>query len=283
LAASRAFAALEADSHVVIIAKGGLDNACEELRWRADRGQLTVLDWDALPRTSAASTGEDIKVLESYLTTSDGITLVCVTDTIISGESAQPRTRASAAEIHRLCQARNILVNVSDMPEFCDFSFASVHRFVDSESGQGTPLQVATTTNGQGCRLAGRIRREIVAKLPKEVGTAVEKMGKLRTMAKAFDGIVDGGELNEDNGIMTPNQPVPLRGSTETPWETALRRMKWVSQVSEYWPLQRLANMTEEEMQNVLSSEGMEGASKGLDFSRGILPPYNTVHALLDS
>ena len=264
LAASRAFAALEADSDVIVIAKNGLDNACEELRWRAGQGQLTVLDWDALPGTSVVSGDRDIKALESFLTTSKGITLVCVTDTVICGDAIQVRTRASAAEIHKLCQARNIPVNVSDMPEFCDFSFASVHRFVDSESGECTPLQVAITTNGQGCRLAGRIRREIVAKLPKEIGAAVERMGKLRAMAKASDEAMGGGldsELNEDNGVATPNLPVPLRNTTETPSEIALRRMRWVAQVSEYWPLQRLATMTEEEMQRVLSSEGPEVGS----------------------
>jgi uroporphyrin-III C-methyltransferase len=279
LAASRAFSALEADSHVIIIAKGGLDNACEELRWRAGQSQVIVLDWDALPGTSAkASTDRDIKALESYLTTMNGIALVCVTDTVIGGDASQARTRASAAQIYRFCQSRNILVNVSDMPEFCDFSFASVHRFVDPESGQSTPLQVATTTNGQGCRLAGRIRREIVAKLPKEVGAAVEKMGKLRTMAKASDEVVDSGldsELNEDNGVTTPNSPVPIRGSMETSSETALRRMKWVAQVSEYWPLPRLATMTAEDMQNVLSSEGMDAGSELRHFSGGILSPFN--------
>ena len=287
LAASRAFSALEADSQVVIIAKGGRDNACEELRWRASQNQLTLLDWDALPGTSAASTDRDIKALESYLSTTDGITLVCVTDTVISGDPTQARSWASATQIYRLCQGRNILVNVSDMPEFCDFSFASVHRFVDPESGQSTPLQVATTTNGQGCRLAGRIRREIVAKLPKEVGAAVEKMGKLRTMAKASDRVIYGGsdsELNEDNGVATPNLPVPLRGSTETSSETALRRMKWVAQVSEYWPLPRLATMTEEDMQNVLSSEGMEAGSEVQAFSGGILSPSHkgehSIHSL---
>lgn len=287
LAASRAFSALEADSHVVIIAKGGLDNACEELRWRAGQSQLTVLDWDALPGTSEASIDRDIKALESYLTTTNGVALVCVTDTVIGGDASQVRTRASAARIYRLCQSRNILVNVSDIPEFCDFSFASVHRFVDSESGRSTPLQVATTTNGQGCRLAGRIRREIVAKLPKEVGAAVEKMGKLRTMAKASDEAVDNGldsELNEDNGVTTPNLPVPLRGSMETSSEAALRRMKWVAQVSEYWPLSRLATMTTKDMQSLLSSEGIETASEVRHFSGGTLSPFSkgvrSIHSL---
>ena len=255
LAASRAFAALEADSQVIVIGKGGFETACEELRWRARRGQITLLDWDLLPSNSTLE-DRDITALESYLTTSSRITMVCVTDTIVSSDSPQPRTRASATQIYRLCQTRGIPVNISDMPELCDFSFASVHRFIDSESGRRTPLQVAVTTNGQGCRLAGRIRREIVAKLSKEVGVAVEKMGRLRTMAKVADSDGSDGldsELNEDSGVTTPNRPVPLRGITETSSESDLRRMKWVAQISEYWPLLQLAKMTDQDMQDVLS------------------------------
>jgi uroporphyrin-III C-methyltransferase len=286
LAASRAFSALEADSEVVIIANGGLENACEELRWRASQSQLTVLDWHSLPSTST-SKDRDIEALESYLKTSNSITLVCITDTVIGGDSAQTRTRESASQIYKLCQTRNILVNVSDMPELCDFSFASVHRFINPVSDQSTPLQVATTTNGQGCRLAGRIRREIVAKLPQEVGVAVEKMGKLRTMAKASDGVLDSAvdsELNEDNGILTPNLPVPLRGSTETSSETAHRRMKWVAQLSEYWPFARLAAMTEEEMQNVLSSEGIQTGFDPKYSSSGLLKgAVHAIHSLTQS
>jgi len=288
LAAFRAFAALEADSQVVIIAKGGLRNACEELRWRASQGQLTMLDWDTLPSTSAASVDRDVKALESYIATMNAITLICVTDTIITSDSAQIRTRAFATQIYQLCQARNIPLNICDMPEFCTFSFASVHRFIDSESGHSTPLQVAVTTNGQGCRLAGRIRREIVSKLPKEVGVAVEKMGKLRRLAKVSDAATDGEpdyELNEESGITTPNRPVPLRSTIETSSEIALRRMRWVAQVSEYWPLARLAKMTEVEMEKVLSS-GEEEGTAGY-FSGGLLrhtdQAVNSIHPLTES
>ena len=252
LAASRAFAALEADSQVVVIAKGGLINACEELRWRATQGQLTLLDWDALPGGSTAYTDRDIQALDSYLATTQGIFLVCVTDTV-NGLSLAPRPRTSAIQIYKLCQMHNIPINIGDMPDLCDFSFASVHRFIDHESGKSTHLQVAVTTNGQGCRLAGRLRRDIVAKLPKEVGPAVEKMGMLRNIAKG-PGVLDiDGELNEDSGVTTPNRPVPLRSVTETSLETAVRRMKWVAQVSEYWPLSKLAKLTEGEMQNMLN------------------------------
>ncbi|KAF7971031.1 hypothetical protein HWV62_22231 [Athelia sp. TMB] len=265
LAASRAFAALEADSQVVIITPTGREDVCDELRWRAGQGQLSVLDWAGLPGTSTPI-DDDIKALESYLKTTKGITLVCVTDTILSAAASQsrpPRTRASASAIYALCRSRNIPANISDMPDLCDFSFAATHRFVDPVSGEGTALQVAVTSNGQGCRLAGRLRREIVSALPKDVGRAVENMGKLRAMAKASaSGIPDDAgvesELNEEGGVSTPNRPVPKRSIAETTAEIALRRMKWVAQVSEYWPISQLASMAQDEMHGVLNSGGSD-------------------------
>ena len=61
-------------------------------------------------------------------------------------------------------------------------------------TGEATPLQVGITTNGQGCRLAGRIRREIVGKLPAESGAAVAKVGRLRKLAKRSGVDLEGAE-----------------------------------------------------------------------------------------
>ncbi len=47
LAASRAFAALEADFEVVVLTKSGVDAACAEIQWRADRKECTLVDWDS--------------------------------------------------------------------------------------------------------------------------------------------------------------------------------------------------------------------------------------------
>lgn len=275
LAASRAFAALEADSRVVILAKGGLDAACEEIRWRATHGQLTFIDWDSLPSPSVASTfDEDVKALESYLNNAQAIRLVCITDTLLPSA----RSRASAEQIYRLCNVRNIPVNTTDMPDLCDFTFTSTHRFSSAggPSAKQTPLQIGVTTNGHGCRLAGRIRRDIVSRLPKEIGTAVESVGRMRALAKAqFDcavakttvqtsislDVVDD-EMHEDNWIPTPNRPVPQRnhGDIETETESFRRRIKWIAQVSEYWPVSQLAHMSEADMCEVLSG-AVENAS----------------------
>ena len=288
LAASRAFSALEADSTVILIAKGGYAAACAEIQWRAHHSQLIVLDSDSLPRPSTTNTcpaEREAHAFGMYLDTfqpqfESPISLVCVTDTLLSTDPTHRRTHDSAAALYRVCRSRNIPVNVTDMPDLCDFTFTSTHRF-DSSSGSGgkTPLQIGVTTNGQGCRLAGRIRREIIAKLPPEAGAAVQTVSRLREMAKNTtsdmdaetlfkdeqDSSPDANELNEDNGMPTPNLPVSPRGkngnSAETSFQSTKRRMKWVAQISEYWPLSKLATMSPEEMKEVLNGDGLSVGS----------------------
>ncbi|KAJ6479195.1 uroporphyrin-III C-methyltransferase [Mycena vitilis] len=247
LAASRAFSALEADSAVTVISKGGLASACEELQWRAQQNQLTVVDWDALPQSS---TSEEESNLDCYLSAAKyKISFVCVTDTVLG--DTHRRSRASAERIYRVCKARNVPVNTTDMPDLCDFSFTATHRFEDPVSGARTALQIGVTTNGQGCRLGSRVKRDIVSLLPKEIGTAVDRVGAMRGLARPNELTLED-ESCEDNGVTTPNRPVPARSPTESEAESATRRMKWVAQVSEYWPISRLAAMSEQDMQEVL-------------------------------
>ncbi len=99
-----------------------------------------------------------------------------------------------------------------------------------------------------------------MAKLPKEVGLAVENVGKLRSLAKSSDSPVYE-DCFDDSGVSTPNRPVPQRSLSETAVESARRRMKWVAQVSEYWPLSKLASLTEKDMEQVLSGENQEGST----------------------
>ncbi|PPQ89962.1 hypothetical protein CVT25_009602 [Psilocybe cyanescens] len=262
LAATRAFAALEADSSVIILARGGTSSACEELKWRAQQKQLRIVDWEELPSSSEPSSYGDI--LDAFLETIPNVALAIVTDTLSTNHT---RNYTSAQTIYRVFKARNIPVNTTDMMDLCDFSFTSTHRFEHHETGQKTSLQIGVTTNGQGCRLAARLRREIVAKLPREVGAAVEQVGQMRSMAKGdislpphedvampVDEDIDEEELAEDGGVLTPNRPVPSRSNSENALETRRRRVKWVAQVSEYWPISKLATMSEADMKDVLAA-----------------------------
>lgn len=256
LAAKRAFAALEADSSVVVFFKD--DALCDELRWRADHSQLTL---NPLGSTEA----DDEDILESYLKSSTGdISFVCVTDTL-STMAEGKRSLESANRIHRICRKHRVPVNISDLPQLCDFSFTSTHRFIDTTANTPSPLQIGVTANGQGCRISGRIRRDIVAALPKEAGAAASVIGRLRRRAKeeqigCEEGNGDGGR-EEAVEEATPNLPVPQRSVAESDVEVSKRRMRWVSQISEYWSFSRLAGMKEEDIDNLLNGDLGLGAS----------------------
>ncbi|PFH48102.1 hypothetical protein AMATHDRAFT_66198 [Amanita thiersii Skay4041] len=296
LAATRAFAALEADLAVVVLTSGGLASACDEIQWRAQQKQLTVLDWDSLPASSSAIHNDwedrEAEGLQFLLDDRPDIRLVCVTDTVLG---MQRRSRASAALIARICKTHGIPINVTDIPDLCDFTFTSTHRFQDFTNSEPTCLQIGVTTNGKGCRLAGRVRREIVAMLPKEVGTAAKNVGRLRALTKAgkslsgsgSNGIVGPSELDideddvgEENGVATPNRPVPQRPQSETKVEIAKRRMQWVAQVSEYWPVSKLATLTEADIQNVLHDEPSRTVTETtINNMNGIVSPPS-IHSL---
>lgn len=312
LAASRAYVSLEADANVVVLVRGGLQAVCDELQWRARQGQVSVLDWGTLlsdsrmdnvgalegvssPRVEAdLDLRRDITALDAYLSKTPSISLVCVTGTL--SPSFSSRTRILAPHIARVCRAYRIPVNVADMPALCDFYFASTHRFVDPTTGAKSSMQLGVTANGEGCRLVSRIRREAVAALPKELGGAVMRVGRLRRLAREQERKAEGAgavdEKNdvdldtegengdaEDTSVNTPNQPVPIRRADEpeSVAEAVKRRMRWVAQVSEYWPISRLSALKEPEMRVVLSgSIGLPSVGQnnhGESSSSQSLPP----------
>jgi len=269
LAAKRAFAALEADSSVVVFSRA--DALCDELRWRAAHDQLTL-------RPLGSTEEKDEGALESYLESSPGgVSFVCVTDTL-STLSEGKRSLKSANHIHRICQRHRVPVNVSDLPQLCDFSFTSTHRFIDTTTNAPSPLQIGVTANGQGCRISGRIRRDIVAALPKEVGAAVSAIGRLRRKTKEEQvGCEDGdGDAGREEAVeeVTPNVPVPQRSVAESDVEVAKRRMRWVSQISEYWSLPRLARMNGGDTDELLSGD------LGLGSSSTVNLPWTSQHQL---
>ncbi|KAL4068879.1 tetrapyrrole methylase [Scleroderma yunnanense] len=308
LAASRAYASLEADADVVVLAHGGLQALCEELKWRAEQSQLTILDWAELSSKAIANgasdcvsavetqtkpdVDRDITALDAYLATTHSISLVCVTGTLSTSpfSSLPTSARNLAPHIARVCRARRIPVNITDMPALCDFFFAATHRFVDQTTGKKSSMQLAVTANGEGCRLAGRIRREAVAALPCEIGGAIVRVGQLRRLAReqeketgegsgvAWD--VDVEVDAEDSSVNSPNQPVPIRraDNTETAIEALRRRMQWVAQVSEYWPIPRLAALAESDMRDLLSGNtGLPPLGHG---TRGKAPRAQSVPPL---
>lgn len=145
VAAGRVRLALEADATVLVVAP----QLGAELRHRWANGEL---DWR--PDRYADADLEGV-----------GMVLACLDD------------EEQSRQIAEVCRARGIPVNCADIPDLCDFWFASQHR--------DGPLQLALSTNGQGPGIGARLVREVAAALPKGIGRALEVFGRLRQGVRA--------------------------------------------------------------------------------------------------
>lgn len=157
---------------------------------------------------------------------------------------------AIGTRISTLCRRLRIPVNVADAPNLCTFTLLSIHS--------DGPLQIGITTSGKGCKLASRIRREIASSLPPDLGSAVERLGTIRRRIweedhRAADLEDNSLETDEDdttaqkasfNQLVTPEDRDAARN----------RRMRWLSQICEYWPLRRLASITDADVDSILQS-----------------------------
>ncbi len=87
----------------------------------------------------------------------------------------------NASEVNRTvyeeARRRNVVCNAVDDPPNCDFYFGSVVKRGD--------LQVAISTAGESPALAQRLRREIDAQLPQDLGRWVAELGQLRNDLRA--------------------------------------------------------------------------------------------------
>ena len=158
-----------------------------------------------------------------------------------------PRNPASA-HISKICRGNRIPVNVADAPSLCTFSLLSTHT--------DGPLQIGVTTNGKGCKLSSRIRREIASSLPPQLGTACARLGTIRKRIQEEDHsshLALNGDLEEDE---TSDQTAKFNKLVlEADLDAAKnRRMRWLSQICEYWPLRRLANITDLDVESVLQA-----------------------------
>ncbi|KAL7925866.1 tetrapyrrole methylase [Trichoderma austrokoningii] len=142
--------------------------------------------------------------------------------------------------IAALCKRSRIPINVVDAPHLCTFALLSTHS--------DGPLQIGVTTNGRGCKLASRIRREIASSLPANLGAACDRFGEARRRIQQYDSSTTLGELDD-----SVDQSA-LFNKLVTEEDARNRRIRWLSQVCEYWPLRRLAAVSDDDVHRLLEA-----------------------------
>jgi precorrin-2 dehydrogenase/sirohydrochlorin ferrochelatase len=81
--------------------------------------------------------------------------------------------------IYREAQARGVLCNVVDVPEYCDFYYPAVVRRGD--------LQIAISTNGQSPSLAQKLRQQMERQFGPGYAQWVAELGETRKLVLASD------------------------------------------------------------------------------------------------
>jgi len=189
--------------------------------------------------------------LEDDLTTLGRPEVDGVVDAFVTAGGKQ----TSATQISNLCRRLRIPVNVADAPNLCSFTLLSTHS--------DGPLQIGVTTSGKGCKLSARIRREIAASLPPQLGDAVERLGALRRRIWEEDHAAELSQdleaEEEDSGQTATFNKLVLEESKEA---ARGRRMRWLSQICEYWPLRRLASITDADIDTLFTEFARSSLSK---------------------
>lgn len=138
-------------------------------------------------------------------------------------------------------------MNVTDAPNLCTFTLLSTHF--------DGPLQIGITTSGRGCKLASRIKREIASSLPPNLGSAVERLGTVRRRIWEEDRRLEDSNLENEDDDSTAQKADFNQLVAESDHNAAKsRRIRWLSQICEYWPLRRLASINDADIETILQS-----------------------------
>lgn len=138
-------------------------------------------------------------------------------------------------------------MNVSDAPALCTFSLLSTYS--------DGPLHVGITTSGRGCKLGSRLKREISSALPPNLGSAIDRLGTVRKRLWEEDfaaGLCDAAfDVDEDDSTGQKHTFNNLVTNDDVN-AAKTRRMRWLSQICEYWPLRKLAAINDSDIDGIL-------------------------------
>lgn len=207
----------------VVVGFDGLDETARGKLSELEVENLTILD-SAFDLNQLSTVGR--KEIEGYV---DGVFVT------ISGNSDEKVKR-----IYESCKRQRIPINVADSPQYCTFTLLSTFSNGD--------FQLGVTTNGKGCRLANRIRREAVKNLPPNMDQVCEKVGELRRKIYMEDQIIEHVGQEDDDAAQSQEFNNLVLENDESAVQKKKQRLRWLSQIVEYYPLEKLSSISVEEL-----------------------------------
>lgn len=149
------------------------------------------------------------------------------------------------------CRRLRIPVNVSDSADLSTFTLLSTYSSGDFHLG--------VTTSGKGCKLASRIKRELVGSLPPNIADICLRVGELRKAIQQHDFDV-GGHDEDAVHSLTFNALVEEFNTSEE--QKATQRARWLSQIVEYYPLSKLADIRVEDLEQTYAQSTASSSEK---------------------
>lgn len=139
--------------------------------------------------------------------------------------------------ISKECRRLRIPVNVSDSPELSTFTLLSTYTSGD--------FQMGVTTSGKGCKLASRLKRELVGALPTNIAQICNRVGELREEIQNYDLEVGA---HDDDAVTTLKFNSLVEEFNKTQEQKASQRARFLSQIVEYYPLSKLADISVDDL-----------------------------------
>ncbi|KAG5358443.1 Uroporphyrinogen-III C-methyltransferase [Yarrowia sp. B02] len=176
-------------------------------------------------------------------------------------------------KLHKDCAALRVPLNVAGHPELCSFTFLA--SYADGD------FQFGVTTSGKGCRLANRLKREMVAALPANVDEICAKIGSLRERIYEEDlkDVFEAEDIGqEDDDAEQKRLNVLVVEDSETFIQKKQQRLRWLSQLVEYFPLGKLASVSIDDLNRAYHSS-TENKPEVVEGDKSV--PTNTGHIAL--
>lgn len=231
IAALRVTSILACGAHPVLIQDTAVENFPVSLQESIDTGKVK---WISQNFTS------------EHLTTLGRSEVDNIVDRVFV--TLQRKDEHVKSEISKECQRLRIPVNVSDSPDLCTFTLLSTYSSGD--------FQMGVTTSGKGCKLASRIKRELVSTLPNNIDEICNRVGELRHEIQQHDMEVGA---HDDDAVTTLKLNSLVEEFSMTQEQKASQRARFLSQIVEYYPLKKLAEISVDDLAAEYKEKKIEG------------------------